>query len=155
MTLSFALHSIYLHFFFIIFTHFCVAAHKLTFPWIFSFFRSLMTIIELNNCPLFSFSLSIWFSFKFFLTFHEILSLSHKTTHSALNYHNFPSDQILELTLVRLCAANLKYVRFFVFTLKELAVLFYYTILRHFSAWTNHAALRQFVKFFTVAIFLF
>lgn len=87
-----------------------------------------MTIIELNNCTLFSLSLSIWFSFEFFLTFHEILSLSHKTTHSAHNYHNFPSDQILELTLVRLCAANLQYVRFlFVFTLKELAVLFYYT----------------------------
>lgn len=60
MTLIFALHSIYLHFF-IIFTHFCVAAHKLTFSWIFFFFRSLMTIIELNNCPLFSLSLDLIF----------------------------------------------------------------------------------------------
>lgn len=47
--------------FFIIFTHFCVAAHKLTFSCFFFFFRSLMTIIELNNCPLFFLSLDLIF----------------------------------------------------------------------------------------------
>lgn len=64
---------------------FCVAAHKLTlFSWMFYFFRSLMTIIELNNCPLVSLSLVLdLISFSFPIYPHTPDQIpTHSTKHT-------------------------------------------------------------------------
>lgn len=91
----------------------------------FFLFRSLMTIIELNNCPLFL-SLDLIFLRRFFLTFHARNPLAHTSTQPAHNYHIFPSDQILELTL-RLAALPICNMYVFVY-LKRARGGFYYTI---------------------------
>lgn len=104
----------------------CCCSQADFFHEIFFLFRSLMTIIELNNCPLFLSRFDFPSTFFPSHSTRNPLALT-QTTHPTHNYYIFPSDQILELTL-RLAALPICNMYVLFYLKRARGFLFYYTI---------------------------